>query len=155
MQLLPTAIILESSQADLDFQSLLQFYQDDLLSLVSFNAVFDLWKHTWLSEPRAQLASEHDTPRKTLAHSDGDFFPNICVLLIIMATLPVTSCEYERSISMLKLLKTPLRSTMGQDRLNGLAMLFYNCHVDITAEVVEEFSHRHSRCMLLANPFIG
>ena len=62
MQLLPTAI-LESSQADLNFQSLLQFYQDDLPSLVSFNAEFDLWKHKWLSEP--QLASELDTPGKT------------------------------------------------------------------------------------------
>ena len=121
---------------------------------MSFNVEFDLWKHKWLSEP--QLASELDTPGKALAHSDGDFFPNICVLLKIMATLPVTSCECERSISMLKLLKTPLRSTMGQDRLNGLAMLFYNRHVDITAEeVVEEFTHRHPRRMLLANPFIG
>ena len=85
VQLLPTAI-LESSQADLNFQSLLQFYQDDLPSLVSFNAEFDLWKHKWLSEP--QLASELDTPGKTLVYS-------------------------------------------------------------------EEFSHRHSRRMLLANPFIG
>lgn len=40
-----------------------------------------------------------------------------------MATLPVTTCESERSFSMLKLIKTPLRSTVGQERLNGLAIL--------------------------------
>ena len=45
---------------------------------------------------------------------------------------------------------------MGQDRLNGLAMLFYNRHADITEEdVVEEFPHCHSRRILLVNPFIG
>ena len=49
-------------------------------------------------------------------YHDKDFFPNIRVLLSIMATLPVTSCECERSISMLKLIfKNPLRSTMKQD----------------------------------------
>ena len=43
-----------------------------------------------------------------------------------MATIPVISCECERSISLLGWIKTSLRSTMGQDRLNGLAML--HCH---------------------------
>ena len=72
----------------------------------------------------------------------------------MMATLPVTSCECERSISMLRLVKSPLRSSMGQDRLNGLAMLYYYRSVDITPEeVVEEFAHCHPQCMLLINPF--
>ncbi len=60
-----------------------------------------------------------------------------------MGTLPVTSCERERSISMLKLIKTSLRSSMGQDRLNGLAMLYYHCDIEITSEeVVDEFSSK-------------
>ena len=75
-------------------------------------------------------------------------------LLQIMATLPVTSCECERSISMLRLVKSPLRSSMGQDRLNGLAMLYYHRLVDITPEeVVEEFALYQPRRMLLVNPF--
>ena len=71
-----------------------------------------------------------------------------------MATIPVTSCECERSISALKLLKTPLRSTMGQERLDSLLMLF--CHRDIDVspeEVVTEFAYRHPRRMILINPF--
>jgi len=56
-----------------------------------------------------QTASE-----KTIPYAEKDFFPNIRVLLSIMATLPVTSCECEHSISMLRLIKTPVRSTMGQ-----------------------------------------
>ncbi len=66
-----------------------------------------------------------------------------------MGTLPVTSCECERSISMLKLIKTSL-SSMGQDRLNGLAMLYYHRDIEITSEeVVDEFSRRHPRRMVL------
>ena len=65
-----------------------------------------------------------------------------------MATLPVTTCECERSISMLKLVKSPLRSSMGQDRLNGLAMLYYHCDVLLTPEeVVDEFANHHPRRM--------
>ena len=39
---------------------------------------------------------------------------------------------------------------MGQERLDGLAMLYYHHDVQITPEeVVDEFAHRHSRRMLL------
>lgn len=41
---------------------------------------------------------------------------NIAEMLTIIATLPVTSCEAERSFSRLRYLKTDLRSTMGQER---------------------------------------
>jgi hypothetical protein len=37
--------------------------------------------------------------------------------------MPVTVASAERSFSKLKLLKNYLRSTMTQDRLNGLAIL--------------------------------
>ena len=51
---------------------------------------------------------------------------------------------------MLRLIKTPLRSTMGQVRLNGLAMLFCHREIKISPEqVVEEFTKRHPRRMLL------
>ncbi len=69
-----------------------------------------------------------------------------------MGTLPVTSCECERSISMLKLIKTSLRSSMGQDRLNGLAMLYYHRDIEITSEeVVDEFSSKTDGIMTINN----
>ena len=92
---------------------------------------------------------------KVLRHTDKDFYPNIHALLVIITTLPVTSCECERSISLLRHLKTSLRSTMGEDRLNSLALLKCHREVDIDPEeVVEEFSHRHPRRMLLTNHFV-
>ena len=89
----------------------------------------------------AELGSTLNTLEKALDHAECDFFPNIHTFLCIMRTLPVTSCECERSISML---------TEEQERLDGLAMLYYHHDVQITPEeVVDEFSRRHSRRMLL------
>lgn len=46
-----------------------------------------------------------------------------CKLLDILCTTPMTSCECERCFSTLKRIKCFLRNTMGQDRLNALAIL--------------------------------
>ena len=54
----------------------------------------------WKSE--TAKAKQLDTPTKALSFVDKDYFPNIYVILVIPATLPVTSYECERSISELK-----------------------------------------------------
>ena len=55
---------------------------------------------------------------------------------------------------MLKLLKTSLRSTMGNERLNGLALMLTRRYIELNPDaVVEEFSRRHPRRLLLINPF--
>ena len=149
MQLLPFVIVISSEVLHPEnFKHILDLYKDDLPSFVCFNSELDLWQHKWKAD--SELASNLCTPEKSLVYADSDFFPNIHTLLCIMGTLPVTSCECERSISMLKLLKSPLRSTMGQERLNGLAMLYYHRDIEITPdEVVDEFSRCHPRRMLL------
>jgi hypothetical protein len=79
-----------------------------------------------------QLAALDEPPSSAIdafGLCSGDTLPCIKKLLQIMATLPVTSCSSERSFSTLRRLKTYLRSTMGSDRLNGLALL--NIHRDI------------------------
>ena len=48
---------------------------------------------------------------------------HIHILLRLICTLPVTSSECECSISVLHRLKTYLRSTMGQERMTGLALM--------------------------------
>ena len=54
---------------------------------------------------------------------DADIFPNIAAALRVMGTWGVTSCEAERSVSVLRGLVTYLRSTMGQERTSSLALM--------------------------------
>jgi hypothetical protein len=64
---------------------------------------------------------------------NADAFPNVYKILRVMSVLPVTTMTNERSFSTLRWLKTYLRSTMGEDRLNGLASL--NIHRDINVDI--------------------
>ena len=99
-----------------------------------------------------ERATELDKPAKALPSADHDYYPNIRTLMVILATLPITSCECERSVSMLQLVKTALRSTMTETTVNGLVMLQYHRDVLLTAdEVVQEFVCRHPRRLLVAN----
>ena len=64
-----------------------------------------------------------------------EVYPNLWVALRIALTLPVTVASAERSFSKLKLIKTYLRSTMGQERLSGLAV------ISINGEVAQKLSY--------------
>ncbi|XP_038697887.1 zinc finger MYM-type protein 1-like [Tripterygium wilfordii] len=55
--------------------------------------------------------------------------PNVSIAYRILLTVPVTVASAERSFSKLKLLKNFLRSTMSQERLNGLAILCIEKHM--------------------------
>jgi hypothetical protein len=50
-------------------------------------------------------------------------FPDLCTAFSLLLTLPVTVAASERSFSKLKLIKDYLRSSMGQMRLSGLAII--------------------------------
>ena len=53
----------------------------------------------------------------------AQFYPNVHAVLSLLLTLPVGSCSCERSFSALRRLKTWTRTSMGETRLNGLALL--------------------------------
>ena len=52
-----------------------------------------------------------------------NLFPTIYDLLVIIIVLPATNASSERSFSALKRLKTAMRNSMGQQRLNHLLLL--------------------------------
>ena len=79
-----------------------------------------------------------------------DCYPNVSVAYRILLTLPVTVASAERSLSKLKLLKNCLRSSMLQDRLNGLATCCIEKDVldNIDLEIVlNDFASRNTRRM--------
>ena len=124
------------------------YYEDDLPSSRSLDIELDLWEAKWDCE--SSLAEDLNTPVKALPHADQDNFPNIRTLLLIMVTLPITSCECERSISLLRLVKSTLRTTMSEDRLNGLVLMQYYHDIQLNPdEIVAEFAQCHPRRMEL------
>ena len=50
-------------------------------------------------------------------------FPNLAKLLQLVLTIVVSTASCERSFSALKRIKTYLRSTMSEQRLNDIALL--------------------------------
>ncbi|GJU34680.1 zinc finger MYM-type protein 1 [Tanacetum coccineum] len=52
-----------------------------------------------------------------------DCYPNAIIAYRVLLTIPMAVAFAERSFSKLKLLKSYLRSTMSQERLNGLALI--------------------------------
>ena len=79
-------------------------------------------------------------------------FLTIYVLPQILATIPITTCTCERCISRLRFLKTYLRSTMRQERLNGLALLSIHCdrYIDLD-DIVNSFARNIERKLTLLN----
>lgn len=68
-------------------------------------------------------------------------FPSLYTLLQIAVTLPVSSCSVERTFSKLKLVKTKLRSTMTEDRLENLMKI--TCEQDCESNnerIIQYFS---------------
>ncbi|XP_073323342.1 zinc finger MYM-type protein 1-like [Pagrus major] len=67
------------------------------------------------------------------------FSETVALLKIIIITTPMTTAESERCFSTLKRIKTFLRNTMSQDRLNALAMLSMEKKL---VKTIPDFNHR-------------
>nr|KYP44643.1 Zinc finger MYM-type protein 5 [Cajanus cajan] len=83
------------------------------------------------------ISNEISTPLKILNYIKRSYsFPNTYIAYKILLTLPITVATAKRSFSKLKLIKSYLRSTMLQDRLNGLAIL------SIESEILELLDYK-------------
>lgn len=130
------------------FPKVMELYEDELPSPRSFDIELDMWASRWTTESNKSIVESLSSPVKALPHTDPDYFPNIHKLMIIMTTIPVTSCECERSISLLRLVKNCLRARMSEERLNGLALMQYYHDIPIDPDrIVEDFARTHPRRM--------
>jgi hypothetical protein len=101
-------------------------------------AELERWQRKWIDNdiPKPSSAIE------TLPFCDDIFFPNIRRLILILATLPITTATAERSFSTLRRLKTYLRSTMNEERLNGLALLsIHNLREIVIEDVIDSLAN--------------
>uniref|UniRef100_A0A3B3RTZ4 HAT C-terminal dimerisation domain-containing protein n=1 Tax=Paramormyrops kingsleyae TaxID=1676925 RepID=A0A3B3RTZ4_9TELE len=81
--------------------------------LLSFRSCFkaEISQKSSILQLAKMLVVDYDTVTST--------FGEVCTALMLFLTLPVTVATAERSFSKLKLIKTYLRSSMGQERLSG------------------------------------
>lgn len=125
-----------------EFKTVSTFYSDDLPNPLALDAELSLWNTYWETF-EGPLPSNIALTLKAISF---DGFENIKVLLRILGTLPITSCECERSISALRILKDYKRSTMVEERLNGLALM--KIHQEIVPDigkVIDKFSVGNTR----------
>ncbi|GBN66997.1 repressor of the inhibitor of the protein kinase [Araneus ventricosus] len=124
-----------------DFYSLeaaFNSYEEYLSHKEVVRSQFMSWKEKWCQEKSENLPK---TAISSLEKCDKTFFPNIYILLKLLAVVPVSVATVERSFSSLRRLKTYLRNTTSESRLNGLALL--SIHRDIKIrdeEVLDKFT---------------
>ena len=108
-------------------KEIIREYRDDLLT--PRNA-FE-WERRWKAVPKED---QPDSVAKVLKVCGMDSYPNIYVLLKILRTVTVTSCECERSGIVLKRLNTYFSISMSQNRLSALALMHINLDIDNDAK---------------------
>ena len=77
--------------------------------------------------------------QQSLCYAREDFYPNIRRIFVNLLTLAVTSVCCERSFSSLRRLKMwerAIYSTMGEERLCGLAMLHVHRDMNVSRETI-------------------
>lgn len=133
-----------SSQQLQDMRLLVDTYAQDLdCCQLAADGELHLW-YKKLSLLEVELKPQNAIDAYLIC--DGTVFPVIKHLLKILTTLPVTTCTSERSFSTLRRLKTFLRNTMLEDRLNGLALLHVHRDVSVTpGEVLNKLSEKNRR----------
>ena len=87
---------------------------------------------------------------KTLSLPAREMFSEIVTLVRILLVIPATNASSERTFSALRRIKTYLRTTMTQARLNHLMMLHIHCEetdsLDLKAVAKEFIQRKTSHC---------
>ena len=138
-------------QEDIDIAGALELYRDDLPTPELFDQELACWRLKWQrkSDCAEQIPA---TCAATIQECDPVLFPNMFMLLKVACTLPVTSCECDRSASTLRRLNTFMRASMGEERLSSLALIHthYDKPIDLD-KAVDLFAKLHPRKMELIN----
>ena len=125
----------------------LMFLESDMPNVSSLRAELNEWpRYLRITEPTQSSSSPNLA--ECLEHADEDIFPNVRTLLRNGCTLPVGSCEAERSFPYLRRVKTYLRNRMVKDRLSGLTVMNTNHGTEIDLETAcQMFIVRNKRKM--------
>ena len=102
---------------------------------------YNMWRRQWQEKPAEQRPSS-----ALVALDHCDMYPNILIILQLLATFPVTTAEAERLFSKLERTMTAVRASMEEERLEALLLL--QVHQDITPSpdaVIDRFAATAAR----------
>ena len=126
------------------------YYKDDLPSPESFRQELRIWKAFWNNKPDKP---DNITLTITDPRTCSTIVPNITKILNLLLLTSVTSSSTERANSSLKLIKNVMRSTMGEDRLNALLLLYVHRDIKLDYDqIIDDYTRRTPRKMVLMNP---
>ena len=131
------------------------FYYKAIWKIVQTRVLSTLCKHSFIQEVRLwkrQWSADDNKPtslQSTFQNKDCDpnFFPNIHRILCQMLLRPVTSAGVERANLYIK---NVYCSTMTEDRLNALILLFIHRDIKLDYDaIVDMYGNRHpTECCL-------
>jgi hypothetical protein len=130
-----------------DVKPAVHMYASLIASQQQVEGEFRLWQQQWINN---KTASSITTAAAAIEHCSSISMPNIRILLLILATLPVTTAEAERVFSKVERTATAARAHMNEERLEAIVML--NTHRNRTPSVdavVNRFAETEGRRMKL------
>ena len=103
-----------------DLERLLEIYQEDIGPRAAVVPEVQIWVNKWKKE---DVSTAPLSAIEALCACHADIYPIVYILLTILGTLPVSTAASERNFSTMRRLKTYLRSSIGNKRMTGLALL--------------------------------
>ena len=104
------------------FKDVISFYKDDLDPTELSTQLKMLSVH--FAEQGSQVTLHNYL--RSLPAAQRSFYSQVCILVRLILVMPATNAVSERSFSAMRRLKSYLRSTMTQSRLNHLMILHLN-----------------------------
>ena len=110
------------------------YQKQNLNSKLNFTADATFWFAYWNDKPINEI---QNLSFLDLIQHSSVFYPSVSLALTLALTLPATTCTVERSFSTLHRFKTWLRSTMVENRLNGL------CKMSVHRHIIDEMQEQY------------
>jgi len=138
-----------------DLERLLEVHQEDIGPRAAVVPEVQRWVNKLKKEDVSTVPS---SAIEALGACHADIYPNVYILLTILRTLPVSTAISERSFSTMGRLETYLRSSIGNERMTGLALLSIHKDRQIDREKIIKKLYtlpvRRCICAIATIPFV-